>query len=102
MEVVRSSDLLSKQSVVSKQPYCLICADDKLGCSWTTQGINDISALGVQSSTALIPSLATVITMGHLSAILSLTAPATPRYFPSLQNLEISVLGLLIEIIYSN
>lgn len=63
MEIARSSDLLSGQFVVSNEPYYLICADDKLGCSLATQGTNDSSALGVQSSTAMIPSFAIVITV---------------------------------------
>lgn len=46
MEGARHSDLLPRQSVVSNQLYCLICADDKLQCSWATQEINDFKCTG--------------------------------------------------------
>lgn len=40
MDVLRSSDLFSRQSVVSNQLCYLICADDKLGCSWCSLILN--------------------------------------------------------------
>lgn len=53
IDVARRSDLLSRQSAVSNQPYHLLCADEKLGCSWTTQGDQMTCALDMQQGTGL-------------------------------------------------